>query len=380
MIMDRPDKKIGILTFHCVQNYGAMLQAYALKGYLCQEGYDARIINYRSSAILAPYEVSMSLAQAAGRRVIVFPWRWPESLKTLHWVKTHPQEQIGRREKFRRFEEEYLLDSGASPVPYEEIGRLPVDAFIFGSDQIWNTDITGEEEDVYWGLFPTEGQKRIVYGASLSHRELRPAEQRNIQRCLSSFDAVSVREKALAEKVEELTGQRVPVVVDPTLLLSREDYERSLPLSPPGVEPYVLLYMMRDSEEAMKAAKRTGLPVKIVGCRIGEHFIDVGPGKILNAGPIEFLNLAYHAKYIITNSFHGTVFSILFQRPFCVISGEDDRIDNLLRLAGLEKARIPDAGAFSPGCFVQSTEDTFQRLRQMIDLSKGYLKNALSGG
>lgn len=372
-------KKIGIITFHCAHNYGAMLQAYALKKYLLQIGYEAHIVNYRCRTILDSYYQHFSVVQMVGRRGLLFPWRWGRTAKTLYWVHTHRQEHAERREKFVRFEKTYLLDPECAPVSPKEIGRLRLDAFIFGSDQIWNSDITGEEEAVYWGQFQIEGQQRIVYGASHSQRMLTPAEQKNIALCLSSFDGVSVRENFLAEQVKEITGQQVPVVVDPTLLLVGQDYEKLLPPNHVGEKPYVLLYMMHESEESKKAARRTGLPMKIIGCRNKELFCDIGPEKILDAGPIEFLDLLRHAACVITNSFHGTVFSILFQRPFCVISEEDPRIDNLLLAAGLENARILDASEFSPESFVQSTSETFQKLQSSIDFSKEYLSNVLGG-
>ena len=266
-----------------------------------------------------------------------------------------------------------------APVTAAGLAHLELDAILFGSDQIWNTEITGEEDTAYWGQFPAEGTKKIAYGASVLTNELTPGEQKNVTAFIDSFDAVSVREQTLSRQITELTGCRAQVVVDPTLLLSKEAYMRFIRPNPPEPKPYVLLYLMKEGEEAAKAAKKINLPARVIGCRGNELVCDIGMEKILDAGPMEFLNWVYHAEYIITNSFHGTVFSILLQRPFCVVCDADARIDNLLSMAGMERARIPDAAAFSPECFVRSGADNLQKLQDGIDSSRRYLTDALSG-
>lgn len=376
--MENPVKTIGILTFHYAHNYGAMLQTYALRTYLIQQGYDVHIINYRSQYVASPYKEHYSALQLVGRRGFVLPWHWIDTVKKLSRAHLYQAKWMDRIQKFSQFERDYLLDSGCTPIAKEEIERLNYDAFIFGSDQIWNTSIIGKGETVYWGRFQVEQKKKIVYGASVLRKVLTPLEQHNVKQCLDTFDAVSVRERSLSEQIEKITGRRIPVVVDPTMLLLREDYERLVDSAGTNEQPYTLLYMMWESKEAIKAAKKIGLPLKIVGCRGNELVRDMLPGKILDAGPIEFLNLVSHASYVLTNSFHGTIFSILFQRPFCVILGDDARIDNLLNLTGLQKARVPNARSFSTECLVQSTEKNEQKLKEAIGFSKQYLSDALN--
>lgn len=382
--METSIQKIGILTFHYAHNYGAMLQAYALKTYLTQQGFEVHIINYRSEEVIYPYREQFALWELVGRRGLVFPWRWPDTLRKCRRICARMNAWRERKGAFINFEETYLLDHDPAPVSLEEVERMDLDALVFGSDQIWNTAIVGERERVYWGDFQTRGRK-IAYGASSLTKVLTPLERERIAQCVKSFYAVSVREEALAQWTEEITGRRVPVVVDPALLLHGEEYEALMPPAGPEERPYILLYLIRKGEEAARAARKAGealgLPVKTVGCRGGVELIsyDEGFERELEAGPAQFLGLVRRAAYVITTSFHGTVFSILFRRPFCSVYETDIRMDYLLSMTGLERAHIPNAQAFSSDSFVRATQENLEQLRPAIEASRSYLAAALQG-
>lgn len=297
--------KVGILTFHIAINYGAVLQAYGLQEYLKKLGHEVYIIDYRPDYLLAPYKT--------------FQWK-----KKLHQsmaliVKDWIREclvmpiRLKRKWKFSRFVGAYLnLHSWNMDLNL-------FDAFVFGSDQIWNPEITQQLDGIFCGRFSeAQGKIKIAYAASAgSVKNLTDDDYSLLNLWLKDFDRISVREKSLAEKLEI---DHVSVAIDPALLAGREHFE---PIACRNDEkkPYLLLFTLGRDEyaigEAQKIANKKNL--RIVEIVSSKESIN-NPHIKQSLSPEEFLGYIKNAAYVVTTSYHGMVFSILFQKNFNVIS------------------------------------------------------------
>ena len=291
--------KTGVITFHSAHNYGATLQAWALQKALQKLGTQPCIVNYHPQVIDRLYTVPP--LDTAG--------------KCLQYLRKRQVRQ--RRKKLKIKYEKYSeflrghFEFVGDYTTYDELEKNPpgLDCYIAGSDQVWNPDHTGGYDPAYLLEFAEKGSKRISYAASIG-RERFPAQYRSsFAGALEKFDAISVREFSSSGAVAEVTGKMPAVGIDPTLLLSKEEYDE-IKVPSKRTERYILVYMMETNRKLIQLADSislaTGLPV-----------IQRKPGKIFKNEldsfythtPGEFLGEMEKAEYVITNSFHGTVFS-----------------------------------------------------------------------
>lgn len=315
--------RIGILTFHCAHNYGAVLQCYALQEFLRQRGHDVRVIDYRPKAITNVYRWFDK------KRIIrKNPLRSAIQIILLYWKKK-------RYEKFEDF-----INSELQLAPVESIMRNPYDVIIIGSDQVWNYNLTNGFDEYYWGNFPHPSKTRIVsYAASM--QDSWPEELNStICRNLENFDYLSVRESALAVKLMRIYSSRtIYQVADPTLLLQREVWA-SLAKRHKISKPYLLLFQVekrdkRTEEIAAKIANKEKLSIVQFLTAVDRKTSKVA----MTNSPSEFVGLFMNAAFVVCSSFHGTVFSLIFNRPFVSVRmgvGKDNRVGNLLKTLGLE--------------------------------------------
>lgn len=324
--------KIGILTFHHSLNCGAALQAWALQSALRKLGLDARIVNYGKIGWEAGYRLRVDTP-------LHFAGSLYSAVKTF--LLTFGVEAY-RRHLYRRFMRRQMgLGRQVS-----KNGALKGDCthLIVGSDQVWHPCIN-EGDDAYFLADVPDGVRRIAYAPSFGVDAFDVGLERKMSGWLSRFDALSVREPQGAEVVRRLCGRTAQVVCDPTLLLPRTDYEaveRRPRFAVRG--KYVVVYTVCGHPWAESAALemggRMGLPVVHlpVGMPARWHFS--GKARRLAAfGPSEWLWLIHHAEHVVTNSFHGTVFSLLYHRPFTVaLNGRpsDARMASLLKGTGME--------------------------------------------
>lgn len=326
--------KIGILTFHNAHNYGAVLQVYALKKALEQLGHEAMVVDYRNDIIEGQYPYQRKISLSGIKNKIKFPMN---CLKYLYANKQY-------HEKWNKFNEWILnyVVGNSSNCSKEQLAQLGVDMFICGSDQIWNPGLTGGFDGVYFADFSTKA-KKVTYAASMGLNELPKEQEKQFISYLNNFDSISVREQSLKEYIEKISDIRTDIVVDPTLLLEAEVYE-DLIVKMQLPEKYMLVYCLMDNEEMLKSAytyaEKKGL--KVVEFRYFKNIKHIGKIQVANAGPGEFLGLIKNAELILTNSFHGTVFSILFQKKFFTVAlgAVSSRMESLLQLVGLTERYI----------------------------------------
>lgn len=304
---------IGILTFHWATNYGAVLQTYALQTALRKYGAQATVIDYY------PKRLKPSFAGC-------FYTRHQKKIKKniLQYIK---EKRIERFRRSRLHRTAYCRDS-------RKINELEnnFDCYICGSDQVWNEWFVrkgNKRTDFVYFLDFVPADKIIAsYAASFGTAEypadLLPEVRKNLER----FDFLSLRENSGLELVRTLGFENACLVPDPTLLLEKDDYKQLINRNEPKRRRYAFSYILHDRENDAKALLEA----------ISENNIDI---RSCAAGGIsDWLSCIYYSDIVITNSFHGIVFSIIFEKPFVAIlikkSGMNDRIITLLSRLGLE--------------------------------------------
>lgn len=328
--------KAGVITFHSAHNFGASLQAWALQKALKNYKIEASVINYHPSIIDDLYN-PLKGKYGLERRVAQFKLR-RQNPKSLERYKNYTS--------FIKKNFNLLGDFST----YEELkaANLNLDAYIVGSDQVWNSEHIGGFDPAYFLDFVEPGPLKISYAASIGRDYLLPIYHEQIKNSLKSFTSISVREKSAKKPVKALTKKEVDVVLDPTLLLAREEYNE-IKTIPNIKDKYIFVYMMEHNPEvvafANKVSTATGLPI-----------VQRRPNKIFKneiascytSDPGDFLGLIENAEYVITNSFHGTVFSIIYETPFVSMlhSNTGSRTVDLLKSLNLESHLLYKPGDF----------------------------------
>lgn len=347
--------KVGVITFHSANNYGAVLQTWALQKVLSDYGLDTGVIHYHPDIIDGLYD-PMNLKRGMRRQF--------KKLKLL--IKS--RNSLIRYNKFQAFIRNRFNLIGNFRT-YDELKKagLNLDAYIVGSDQVWNTDHTGGFDPAYFLNFAEPGKKKIAYAASIGKDYVIPKFKEEYQSSLNSFTGISVREKSVLPAIQELTTNPVVVTLDPTMLLQKEDYE-AIKVDSTIKEPYILVYMIEKNKQVIELANKlsTSLGIPIVQRKFIPGFKN-SLDSFYTADAGEFLGLIEAAEYVITNSFHGTVFSILYEKPFVSMLHTDtgSRTADLLTELGLQSHILNDCKDFSDMKLFQITHK--KRLRMKID-------------
>lgn len=328
-------KKIGIITFHKSLNYGSALQAWALSHYLKKKNYNVCIADFTPNNYSENYGLFFI----------------PKNIKLLAYDFLHLiwfPFLLKRKRAFANFQRNNLPLSNTQYDHAKGISEFAAeeDVMISGSDQIWNP--TAQDFDMNFLLEGIHNVKKISYAASLGQSDFCNVKNKDkIISCLLDYDYISVREETGAQKLKNLIGDKknISVVLDPTLLLDKDMYEE-ITSKRFYQKPYIFFYSVRFNEVAMKAAIKIGhalnLPVFTLMSATGsprylkyQRDIKLSEG---DAGPSGFLDLIKNAEYIVTDSFHGVAFSIIFEKKFISINRRtngvhrnDERIMNLLR-------------------------------------------------
>lgn len=326
-------KKTATITFHAAHNYGSNLQAYALQQTIFSLGYDNEIINLRTSRQKDLYTV---FTKRKGVKYIF------KNLSHLLYYFPLKRAYV----KFEDFINNKLVVTREFATEDElRKADLKYDVFVAGSDQIWNP-IPTDFDWSYYLTFVNEG-KKVSYApsfgqlASQGDRETK----KKITESLKSFDVISVREQGAADNVKQLVGANPPIVLDPTLLLSKEQWLNLVKDEKRLVKgDYIFFYTLFADPDRMNIVKRIsevlGLPV-VTSNFSNQYDVFNSFIKRYDAGPLDFLTLIRDAKLVVVSSFHGTVFSTLLNVPFFAIDGMSDaRICTLLKTAGLENREI----------------------------------------
>lgn len=327
-------KEINIITIHFGTNHGSVLQAYALSNYLTSIGYCVKIIDY----VPERYKIWNSLVL---RKRGKYPFVFLCAYYPIAVIKSM---------RIRKIFESFLKQNLNLTKRYsskEELKKNPpkADIYISGSDQVWNDDYNGSCEYSYFLDFVSSDAKRIAYAASFGKEDVSNSEYLDkIEPLLKSFDEISVREKD-AQNILNKIGVDSVFVVDPVFLFTRQqwiDFGTKIEKK----EPYILVYVMDGLykellDYAQKIKEQTGYHIYVVAFRkINDKRIEK---CFCFANPKDFVGLVSQADVVVTNSFHGTAFSVLFQKDFLTIGKRkyNSRMLSLLGKLSLQKHFVP---------------------------------------
>lgn len=323
--------KIGILTYHRAHNYGAMLQAYALQHFLQSKGHQVDFIDYWPKEHAAEYSLFRPL-----RGTIV------QRLFSLFSLSATFVRRALRIWQYKAFARDVLHLS--SIISYPQHGATiyeHYDCVVVGSDQIWRHHETNGRylglDETYFCQTLQYSTRCISYAASMGVLEMDNKDKQEFRDYLSAFDTIYVREQGLANLIKSL-GFEAFVVLDPTLLLDKAQWNQLIPQKRYLEERYLLYYEIIDSKEALLFAKQKA---KELGCHllVMDAFIHTIPrmGHIQLASPISFMHAIRDAEFLVLTSFHGTAFSLIFEKQFIAtgMRNNADRVQTLLNAVGL---------------------------------------------
>lgn len=320
--------KIGILTFHRAINYGAFLQAFALQKYLINLGHQVEMIDYWPKAHEATYKLFYIKPNATVT----------ERIKTIIAIILKATRFQKRRHKMLVLQYKYFNIS--KQIKYSsnsDLFNLDVDCIVYGSDQVWwNSNIPNYKgfDDVYFGGVVSPIIKRIAYAPSMGVMTFDKDDQHYLSRVLKRFDLLSVRETDLRDVLQPLTERPIEIVLDPVFLLDQKEWATfCTPLR--TKEKYVLFYNVIPSKLARKVAEKLA---EEKNCQLIEltgrvDALKYGKTYVQTANAFEFLSYIRNAESIVSTSFHGVAFSILFEKDFYALGMKNNsgRVASLLR-------------------------------------------------
>lgn len=352
--------KIGIITFHQADNYGAVLQAYALQEAMREQGKDAFVLDYNNKII--------------GSKDYSFQNFIKSPLSYLAGFFNSFLQAKLRHKKFELFRNKFLCIRDFPSLDHE----CDYDCFVLGSDQIWNPSLTGGIDPVYWGSKKVFNDKRVVtYAASSGKIELFNNYSLEVmQEYLSNISSITVRENRLKDFLFERFGLQSEKVVDPTLLHDVKFYEKLVGKNPLNY-PYVLYYNVEGDPYALDIAKKVAKQKNLKLVCLGNSSIVQtikNPNIIFfNASIPEMLSLIKYAQAVVALSFHGTIFSLLFHKEFYSVRGGNmARVEEILSKAGMLD-RIVNSIDFNT-CPIKSFNSSDEALKQMRKESLFVLK------
>ena len=327
-------KKVGILTFHRAINYGAVLQAYALSSIL-QEKYDVNVIDYECTKISKNNNIESS------------------KLKKLVKYIIYPRMMVDKKKRingFNEFVRTWLPLSISYDETNVELANDQYDAFVVGSDQVWNLRVTGN--DMNYFLKFASNCKKYSYAASFGGSpKIFENKKQEIIEALSSFQALLVRESDAVEYINE-TGisTKAKLTCDPVFLLNRETWIERMNLKTTNLKRgYVFVYIVAQDEYAitfaMNLAKEKNLDVVVNQLYKGKNAYVKGTTSGMDAGPLDFLKMILNTEYVVTTSFHAMAFSIIFNVDFYYELSKDSnnknsRLVSLSETFGLHSRQI----------------------------------------
>lgn len=345
---------VSILTFQFAHNYGALLQAYALKKYLQNAGNKVKIAPYYPDWAQKEYAISPFAKGISIRKRIRFAFQYPK------------KKQLAG--KFQRFQKEMLeLDHSFETVKELEEYLAAFDAVVFGSDQIWNDRITGDTPAYYGGNI---SNTRISYAASLGTKKLTSIQEKYVREYLPRFNAISVRESTSEKIIKDIIDAPVTTVTDPVFLLCSSEWKEMCTFVETSGK-FMFIYFLRDDAKLLAYAKQYAKEHDLIIYEVHPTLARFHDGCIPlnNVGPNEFLWLIQHAECVCTNSFHATSFSVIFRKRLIHMPNEvsPERTTSLLSYIGINVEETNGMPLYDlSGC-------DYTYLENVISRSKGFL-------
>ena len=366
--------KISVLTLQNISNYGSVLQAFATKLFFESMGYRTEFVDYwRENMIDRNIAHELILHKNLKLKNV-----WGKTALTRNIAERLLTNQIEKQAApFRSFVSEKLSVSSTRYTSVEQLNSDPPEADVYcvGSDQVWNSEWNGGFDKCFCLSYAKSGKPKLAFSSSFGVDRLPEDEGKKVKALLSDFDAVTVREESAVSLLKGL-GIKSECILDPTLLVSREVWLEQTDAKIAEKQPYILVYQLNRSAEfdaiVNSAAEKYGKRV----VRIEYRESDSEGEHIILPSVTEWISYFRYADYVITDSFHGTAFSLLFQRQFVDFLPDkySGRINSILRLLGLEERRIetPD------GVAVLEKEIDYGRVAAALEREAEKAKNIFS--
>lgn len=343
---------IGVCIKYFHENYGGMLQAYATITMLEKRGLDYELIRYEKH-----YSLFGKLRQIPRLFNGILLNDKKEALLKKLGKRKHPEfrnNDLIRIQAFDKFRKEKFIKLSPVFIGYDNLckGANRYSAVITGSDQLWSP--AGLPTNFYNLMFVPDSIRKISIASSFGVKNIPWYQISRTRNFLKRIEFISMRENRGSEIVKELTGREVPTILDPVFIFDENGWEKLVPKRLEIDEPYIFAYFLGANPNYREAVNNVAkqLRCKIVALRhldqyvkYDEQFGDYAP---YNVGPAEFLNLLRGAEYVCTDSFHGSVFSIIHHKPFVTFNRYDEnskhsknsRIDTLCSNLNLEDRRF----------------------------------------
>ena len=370
--------KIGILTYHKSFNNGSFLQAYALSNVVSNMGYDVEIVDYIPQKFNEIYSLFSSNSMGFLKKLIYYI----KKILVADIYLSTKRNFLGLQNKCLNLsKEKYFYDSN-----FEQLNK-EYDVLIVGSDQIWNL-VCSDCDDIYF-LPIKHLNKKVSYAPSLNDIKKLPEKYIDL---ISDFDSVSVREQSGKATLNDCLLKDVFVAIDPTLLIDIQYYEK-FDLKDIVKKDYIFLYTIKYSEDVISVSKalseKYNLCVYTMINDIRVHYVlEMKKNKIRYRkscnDPVAFLRYIKNASYVLTDSFHGTAFSVIFEKEFWAVNikkdgkyYDDERISTLLEKLNLKDRFIT---ADNQNFNNKIDYDTVGKLKkEYVEESLDWLKNAIIG-
>lgn len=365
--------KIKTITCHDVYNSGASLQAYALMKYLEEEGNEVEIIDYKPDYLSNHYKLGVVTNPKYERNLI---------LKIAYLTLKFPGRVLAlkNKKKYDEFRSNYLKITKKRYVSNDELKNNPpqADVFICGSDQIWNSKFKNGKDPAFYLDFVSEDKIRASYAASFATENIDEDIREITKERINKLNYIGVREISALNILENLGIKRGVQVLDPVFLLDKYHWEK-LTYEVNKNEKYIFVYDFDRNELikeiALKIAKERNLSIYTV------FKCDYSDKVIKRMGPIDFISYIKNAEFVISNSFHGTAFSIIFEKQFVVVNRKEainTRMRDLLRILNIEDRIISEC--YDLNNIIEETDYKIleKNLTKKIKLSKEYLKEVTS--
>lgn len=361
-------RKIGLITFYASNNYGTCLQAFAIQKKIQLLGYDCKIIikdHHSDDAKISFIRKMITLCKKFGVLGIIYRFKAKDKIQT-------------KNKDFTAFRNNNL-----SFVHYID-DTNQFDCFVCGSDMMWSSEFFDQID--FYGLSFVEPSKKIAYAPSFGSPKIPDEMKEKYREILSDFKWLSCRESSGVDLIKQLTGKDVFSVVDPTMLFTKEDWNKMFNLHKKNEDKYILVYLFSVKDKSIynyikQIQNITGYQV----IYIPVEYKDFNMNSLDDYGPSGFLSLYYNADYIITDGFHGLLFSLIFEKPFSLIHRDkkehwglyEDRMMSTLKDLNLENRYIYSDEQFD---YSMLTLD-YSEIRGMIEkkrkFSENYLKSSL---
>lgn len=363
---------INTITCHDVYNHGASLQAYALQRYLIEQGHDVEIIDYKPSYLSNHYRLSA----ISNPKYDMFLVRY------LYFLAKLPGRLLAlqRKKSFDEFTSTHLRLTSQRYDSNEALKQnCPIaDTYIAGSDQIWNTIFPNGRDAAFYLDFVPQEKKRVSYAASFATEQIFEGYEGFVRDMVAKIDNISVREEAGVKILKDLGIEGAVQVCDPVFLLNKDEWSELVQVV--DNENYLLVYDTEKSQIIKEIATAVASRLNLKIFSISSFKLDYAEKNFNSAGPVEFISLIKKAKFVISNSFHGTAFSLIFEKNLCVVARSEainSRMQSLLDGAGLSERLVgPDYNVDNLLAKIDYSKVN-ENLVDIVDRSKKFLKEAI---